>query len=181
MANPFFLYSDRLQFRLWTHNDSGLAKDLWGAQEVTKYIGGPFSLRQINERLQKEITNDSQYGVQYWPVFLRHDNTFIGCCGLRPYKDKKKVMELGFHLRSEHWGKGYATEAAKSIISYAFEELKIIQLFAGHHPNNAGSKKALIKLGFQYIHDQYYPPTGLNHPSYELSYENYRWNYRNLK
>jgi RimJ/RimL family protein N-acetyltransferase len=41
-------------------------------------------------------------------------------------------------------------------------------LFAGHHPDNAASKHALERLGFRYTHHELYPPTGLEHPGYEL-------------
>lgn len=90
----------------------------------------------------------------------------IGCCGLRPYRGGK--YEIGFHLRPQFWGKGYATEAATAVIDYAFSVLKAEALFAGHNPNNVASSKVLLKLGFRYIGDEFYEPTGLYHPSYEL-------------
>jgi RimJ/RimL family protein N-acetyltransferase len=173
MSDHYFLDSDRLKFRRWSENDIDLAKDLWGNDEVTKFIGGSFSFEQIQTRLLREISNYNQYGIQYWPVFLRKDNSFIGCCGLRPYKPEEKVFEIGFHLCSDYWGHGYATEAAKCIIQYAFDKIEVSKLFAGHNPNNTASKKVLNRLGFQYVHDEYYQPTGLYHPSYELSHANY--------
>jgi [ribosomal protein S5]-alanine N-acetyltransferase len=41
-------------------------------------------------------------------------------------------------------------------------------LFAGHHPDNTGSRRTLVKLGFRFTHDELYPPTGVMHPGYEL-------------
>ncbi len=179
MENTYFLQSARLQFRKWNRDDSNLAQILWGDGEVTRYIGGPFSNADIDARLEKEIDNDIKYGFQYWPMFLLKDDSFVGCCGLRPYKNETTVMELGFYVCKMFWGKGYATEAAKCVIKYAFEKYHPIKLFAGHNPNNVNSKSTLAKLGFQYTHDEYYPPTGLNHPSYELTYENYLRIYKN--
>jgi RimJ/RimL family protein N-acetyltransferase len=75
---------------------------------------------------------------------------------------------MGVHIMSSHWGHGYATEAARGVIRYAFEVLKIPKLFAGHNPKNSASRSILLKLGFKYIGDQFYAPTGLHHPSYEL-------------
>ncbi|HBE76468.1 MAG TPA: GNAT family N-acetyltransferase, partial [Firmicutes bacterium] len=66
------------------------------------------------------------------------------------------------------WGHGYAKEAARAVISFAFDTLEISSLFAGHHPGNDASHRLLIQLGFCYVGDEYYPPTGLNHPSYIL-------------
>ena len=54
-------------------------------------------------------------------------------------------------------------------IDYAFTVLKAEGLFAGHNPQNIASQKILSKLGFHYIDDEFYEPTGLYHPSYELT------------
>ena len=106
------------------------------------------------------------YGMQYWPIFELASGDLIGCCGLRPYNDT--VYEIGFHLRPEFWRQGFALEAATVAIDYAFTELHADGLFAGHNPKNLASKHVLGKLGFQYIRDEFYAPTGLYHPSYEL-------------
>ena len=76
--------------------------------------------------------------------------------------------EIGFHLRPAYWRQGYAAECARAVIDYAFSTLEAKKLFAGHNPNNTASAKVLGKLGFAYIGDEFYAPTGLNHPSYEL-------------
>lgn len=116
---------------------------------------------------QKEIDTDRLYHVQYWPVFDLQTGELIGCCGLRPYDPKNRIYEIGFHIKSQHWGKRYAFEAASAVIRYAFGNLKASNLFAGHNPNNVASKKLLEKLGFQYSHDEFYAPTGLYHPTYK--------------
>ncbi|HUV51221.1 MAG TPA: GNAT family protein, partial [Anaerolineae bacterium] len=46
-------------------------------------------------------------------------------------------------------------------------------LFAGHNPKNEASRHLLEKLGFRYSHDEYYAPTGLNHPSYMMTADEY--------
>ena len=167
--NTYFLNSPRLGFRTWSMEDVPLALALWGNLEVTKTFGGPFSESQILERLAREIANQLSYKLQYWPVFLLATNEFAGCCGLRLYKQGKQIFELGFHFLPQFWGKGLATEAAQAVISYAFGPLALKGLFAGHHPDNAASKKVLEKLGFRYTHDELYPPTGLMNPSYFLA------------
>lgn len=95
-------------------------------------------------------------------------NELIGCCGMRPFKSEIYSYEIGFHLRKKYWGLGYASEAAKAVIDYSFTAFKADRLYAGHHPLNEASEKLLTKLGFQYIGKNFYEPTGLYHPSYEL-------------
>lgn len=164
----------RLFFRAWTEADLELALALWGDPVVTEWIGGPFSETAVRERLARESSILVVHGIQYWPIFLRSSGEHVGCCGLRPYRPDQRIHELGFHLRREHWGQGYATEAARAAIRYAFDALRATALFAGHHPRNTTSRRLLEKLGFRYTHSELYPPTGLEHPSYLLTAASHR-------
>jgi RimJ/RimL family protein N-acetyltransferase len=165
----YFLRSERLGFRTWSDGDLELALGLWGDPEVTRLIGGPFSEEQVRERLSREIETQRSHKVQYWPVFLLATGEHVGCSGLRPYRPEEEILEIGFHLRRAHWGHGYAPEAARAVIVHAFTTLGASALFAGHNPANDASRRLLEKLGFRYTHDETYPPTGLNHPSYLLT------------
>ena len=172
----YFLRTERLGFRPWTEADLALAVGLWGDGEVTKLIGGPFSQEQVQARLSLEISNLSSYGVQYWPIFLLSSGEHLGCCGLRPNRLDQGVYEVGVHVRSAHWGHGYAPEATRKVMEYAFDELGARGLFAGHNPANEASRRLLGKLGFHYTHDEFYPPTGLQHPSYMLTADEFARN-----
>ncbi len=165
----YFLTSARLGFRWWSDEDLDLATGLWGDPDVTRLIGGPLSAEQVRERLAREIANGRSHGVQYWPIFLLAGGEHVGCCGLRPYKPDEKIYEIGVHLRRRQWGQGYAREASRAVMAYAFGCLDVTALFAGHNPANAASRSLLTGLGFRYTHEEYYPPTGLKHPSYILT------------
>lgn len=167
MDEPYFLTTSRIGFRYWTKDDMPLAHALWGSPEVTRFFtANGLNKTQIQQRLNSELEMQHKHGIQYWPIFLRENGEHIGCCGLRPKDIEAGVLEFGVHLRPEHWGSGLAIEAGKAAIEYAFTELKVRQLFAGHHPENQPSKRMLGKLGFSYSGDELYPPTGLQHPSY---------------
>jgi ribosomal-protein-alanine N-acetyltransferase len=168
MASTYFLKTERLGFRAWTREDLPLALALWGDTDVTRLFGGPFSEEQTRIRLEREIENGREYGVQYWPVVLLNEKQFAGCCGLRAYKPDRRIYELGFHFLTEHWGKGYDVESARAVIAYAFDSIGARGLFAGHHPDNSASQRVLEKLGFQSTHEELYPPTGRMHRCYFL-------------
>lgn len=159
--------TNRLIFKTWSLNDIELAYRLWGNKDVTRYIcaSGVFSNDDIENRLKTEIDNYNNYGIQYFPAYTK-DNEFIGCCGLRLHNEYD--YEFGIHLLPEYWNNGYGVECGEAIKKYAKEILKCHILFAGHNPNNIRSKGLLLKLGFKYIKDEYYKPTGLYHPSYIL-------------
>jgi RimJ/RimL family protein N-acetyltransferase len=175
MNQPYFMRTARLGFRCWRPDDLDLALGLWGDIQVMRFIEarGKLSKEQVQERLTSEIANQKEHGVQYWPVFLLETNQHVGCCGLRPYDPSGRIYEIGFHVRSEYWRRGYAYEAATAVMRHAFEKLNAGGLFAGHNPQNEASRHLLTKLGFRYTHDEYYPPTGLDHPSYLLTAGDY--------
>jgi ribosomal-protein-alanine N-acetyltransferase len=166
----YFLTTPRVGFRLWSKEDIVLASDLWGDPEVTHFIDARRRLdaTQIREKLHAELEMQKHYDMQYWPIFLMENGQHVGCCGLRPKDVSARIFEFGVHLRKAYWRTGLAAEAGLAAINHAFEHLNAKQLFAGHHPENHGSRSLLKKLGFVYIGDQLYPPTGLKHPSYML-------------
>src|SRR3979411_713595 len=151
----YFITSVRLGFSTWSHEDLPMAMDLWGDPDVTRFTGGPFTAVQVHERLLREIENLEQHGVQYWPVFSRETGELVGCCGLQPHDDASGIYELGFQLRREHWGRGFAREARQAAISHSFTALGIRALYAGHHPFNDASRRLLQGLGFRYTHDEF--------------------------
>lgn len=182
--------TERLVFDRWSEADLPLAMQLWGDADVTKLFDGrgQWSEQLVLERLLNEIKNEQEHGVQYWPLFERtskssknaRDGDFAGACGVR-WREIQGVrqMELGFHLIPAKWGKGYATEAAKGAIRRIFgdggvdgnDEPMALELAGGHHPENTASGKVLLKLGFEVVGEELYPPTGLMHPMYRLQFD----------
>jgi len=166
-SGEYFLTTARLGFRQWSEADGELALGLWGDPEVTRWLGGPFTDEQVRQRLAKHIAMAKEHGMQYWPIFLLSTGEHVGCCGLQPYRPG--IPELGYHLRQEFWGQGIAREAAAAVIDYGFANFRIDAIFAGHPQENAASRKVLLSLGFQYIGDELYPPSGIVEPAYRLT------------
>ncbi|MGE0708669.1 MAG: GNAT family N-acetyltransferase [Planctomycetota bacterium] len=160
--------TERLRFRCWTPADLELARELWGDPRVTRLIDARPRLDEdeVRRRLDLELAREASHGIQYWPLFLREGGDFVGCCGLRPADPG--VLELGFHLRPDHWGQGLAGEAAQAVVAHAFDVLGVEALCAGHHPENAASARLLEKLGFRRIGESLFPATGRIHPAYLL-------------
>jgi RimJ/RimL family protein N-acetyltransferase len=161
--------SRHLIFRTWSAKDFELARSLWGDADVMALLGGALAEDKVREKLQAEMTCLEKHRVQYWPIFERESDEFVGCCGTRPWNYPPfDGYEIGFHLTKSKWGKGYALEAAQAVVDYAFGELGVSILRAGHHPEHLASRKVLLKLGFQPDREVFYKPTGLMHPTYEL-------------
>ena len=79
---------------------------------------------------------------------VEREGTIVGLAGVS--WDNENEPELGYCFGVEHWGKGYATEAARAVIDYAFEEFAIDKLYAGARVLNPASRHVLEKCGFQW-------------------------------
>jgi [ribosomal protein S5]-alanine N-acetyltransferase len=160
----------RLAARSWRADDLPWAMELWGDPAVTALIDarGQLTERQVEEKLRAEIDRERSEGVQYWALFDWKSGAFVGCGGLRRwvYTPAETNFELGFHLVKRCWGQGFATEAAQGALDYGWRELRLAKVYAGHHPDNRASQRILEKLGFKFLENLFYEPTGLLHPSY---------------
>ena len=163
-----FLRTKRLLFCRWEAGDLLEAEALWGDPLVTRWITatGRMTAEEVADRLAQEVERDKQFGIQYWPLRERSTGELAGCCGLRPHGEGE--LELGVHLRPAFWGRGLGEEACRAALWYAFVKWDIPSVFAGHNPHNTAFPKLLEKLGFSPIGEEFYPPTGLYHPSYRL-------------
>lgn len=175
--NGYFMTTERIGFSLWREEDLPKAIELWGNPKITKFINanGNMTEEEIKQRLKKEIETYESSEIQYWPIYLLETKEFVGCCGLRPYDISSNTLEMGIHLKEKYWRLGLAEEACYAVIKYAFNNIKVSSLFAGHNPNNKASEKLLKRLGFKYTHEEFYPPTGLNHPSYLISKSDFKF------
>ena len=83
-------------------------------------------------------------------VFLitGRDHRILGGCGIA--KLDGETPEIGYWLGVAHWGKGYATEAARAVIDHAFADLGCDTLLAGARVSNPASRRVLEKCGFQW-------------------------------
>jgi len=163
------LHTTRLWLRTWDAADLERGSSLWGDPAVMTFLGGILSREKIQEKLKSEMACQEESGVQYWPICEKQTDEFVGCCGLRPWAySAPEGHELGFHLLKTKWGHGYAFEAAQGVVCHGFEKLQLRMLRAGHHPDHVNSKEILLRLGFQFVNEVFYKPTGLMHPTYKL-------------
>lgn len=77
------------------------------------------------------------------------EGTIIGACGVGPVEGA--TPELGYWLGHRHWGHGYATEALRALVDYAFGEMEYDELQAGARVSNPASRRVLEKCGFQWM------------------------------
>jgi RimJ/RimL family protein N-acetyltransferase len=145
-ASPTVLETERLMLRRPTLADvkaiTHLANDRRIA-ENTRRLPHPYSHDHAVEFVQG--TANDQRG----PAFLiEHHHTAIGVVGI-DWREPD-APELGFWLGVEYWGQGFATEAARAVIDFTFEEFDVERLAAGARVSNPSSRNILEKCGFQW-------------------------------
>jgi RimJ/RimL family protein N-acetyltransferase len=112
--------------------------------ENTARIPHPYSLDDAEAFIARANT---RAGETAFVIALAND-TLIGGCGLGPLEDD--TPELGYWLGAPFWGKGYATEAVRAVVDYAFTEAGHDFLNAGARVTNPASRRVLEKCGFQW-------------------------------
>jgi [ribosomal protein S5]-alanine N-acetyltransferase len=79
----------------------------------------------------------------------RADKTLIGAIGLR-LEPEHRLAELGYWVGKPYWNQGFATEAARAVIGYGFEELGLNRIYASHLARNPASGRVMQKAGLVY-------------------------------
>jgi RimJ/RimL family protein N-acetyltransferase len=82
-------------------------------------------------------------------ITLKRSGLLIGNCGVRRAAPDSPEAELGYELAPAHWGQGYATEAARALLAFAFTTLGLHRVEAHCVPENTGSARVLSKLGLR--------------------------------
>jgi len=97
-----------------------------------------------NQRLYRE------HGFGLWLVTLAETGEFVGDCGLTVQQvDGATEIEVGYHVRSDLQGRGYATEAAAAARDFARDTLGLHRLIAIIKPENTPSQRVAAKIGLQ--------------------------------
>ena len=93
-------------------------------------------------RCADERASGSDYGFL---ILRRADRALVGGCGVHPARG----FEMGYWIGKPYWGQGYATEAARRVVRFAFGELNAARVVAGWFGDNPASGRVLEKLAFR--------------------------------
>ena len=127
----FAVFSDSEAMRYWSHEPW---TDLEVAQNYLASIDSGFADRSLFQ----------------WAITLTKEDRLIGTVTLLHWDRTNRHLEVGFMLSRERWGKGFATEAVRAVLSFAFEHLGVHRVEAELDPRNEASARLLEKLGFKY-------------------------------
>lgn len=144
--------TERLTLRPLTVGDAKAVFEGWASdQEVARFMRWNLhkNIEETKEWLVSEEIAAMGEDVFNWGFMLKENQRLIGSGGLI-YSRQHQMYEIGYTLARDFWWKGLTTEAAKRIVEYAKDELKIKRLFAAHAIDNVASGKIIKKIGFTF-------------------------------
>ncbi len=139
------LTTPRLTLRALTIDDFPAIADFY-ASERSRHVGGPATSEQSWRMLAAELGHWSLRGYGRWGVEETATGNFVGVIG--PWNPLGwPEPEIGWDLMNGHEGKGFATEAAKAALEYAYETLGWDTAISLVSPPNDGSRKVAQRMG----------------------------------
>ena len=159
-----YLETERLALRRFTADDADLLIELDSDAAVMRYLTGgtPTPPERVRERHLPNIIA----GYEKWHgdlgLFAAHEKdggAFIGWFCLRPEpQGPLDEVELGYRLRQAAWGRGYATEVSRALLTKAFTALGVRMVWAETMAVNQGSRNIMEKLGMRFTGTLPTPP-----------------------
>jgi RimJ/RimL family protein N-acetyltransferase len=167
---PVIYETARLVVREYTPEDGAFVLDMYSRWDVMRFLGSAPKVIQDRseaaaaiERWRSLSAHDPLEGR--WAITRRDDGAVVGTVMLQrlPLSGPTRPLtpsddyEVGWHLHPDHWGQGYATEAAAAAVQRGFDA-GLAEIFAIIYPENTASKRVAERLGMGYVgrSDRYY-------------------------
>lgn len=171
----FNIETERLILRELRLSDLEGMFELDSDPEVHKYLGNK-PVKTIDESrkiLESVISQYKERGIGRWAAIEKSSGNFIGWSGIRLNTEYKmngctNYYDVGYRLIKRFWGKGYATESGKAAVNYAFNTLKLPELYGITEKGNQASHNALLKIGLDHVEDFYFEEEKLNLRWYKI-------------
>lgn len=144
------LLTERLLLRQWRESDLEPFAALNADPEVRRYFPARMTRAQSDELAEQQRRLIAERGWGLWAVEAVGGAPFIGFVGLAEPRFKAHftpAVEVGWRLAQEHWGKGYATEAARAALAFAFDELRLDEFVSFTSAINERSRRVMERLG----------------------------------
>jgi RimJ/RimL family protein N-acetyltransferase len=150
------LITERLHVRDWEICDVDAALAIYGAAEVTRWLTP--AMDRVNDAAAMRSVLQAWIEAQpnmaaprgRWAVQRRDNSEVVGGLAIRLLPPFEEDLELSWQLGPQAWGHGYAVEAGKALIRWAFTQ-EIDELFAAVRPNNIRAVATARRLGMEWV------------------------------
>jgi RimJ/RimL family protein N-acetyltransferase len=164
------LRTERLLLRQWRHADLEPFAALNADPEVMRHFPAPLDRASSDALAQRERRKIAEQGWGLWAVEVVDAAPFIGFVGLNEpsfHAHFTPAVEIGWRLARDHWGNGYATEAARAVLAHGFAELGLDEIVSFTNTANERSRRVMEHLGMtrHSAEDFDHPNVPEGHPS----------------
>ena len=160
--------TERIRLRTWDEADRLRFYDVMNTPAVMRWLGGVQPIEEWTAGYERLRGYQRDFGFTFWLVERKSDSEILGFCGLKranaPGADAiAGEIEIGWRLREDAWGQGYAKEAAIASLDLAFDRFQAPCVVAVTAAGNAPSQGLMIRLGmtrredFDFV-DARFPP-----------------------
>jgi RimJ/RimL family protein N-acetyltransferase len=144
----------RLRLRDWREEDIAPFIRHTNTPAVMRWLGGVQPDSEIRDAIQHRLMRwQHELGFTFWAVERKSDGELLGFCGIKIASGDGSPIsgeyEVGWRLREDAWGQGYAKEAAAASIDHAFGRLGAAQVVAITFPGNTASWGLMERLGMR--------------------------------
>ncbi|WP_342527317.1 GNAT family N-acetyltransferase [Chryseomicrobium sp. FSL W7-1435] len=149
-----YIETPRLKLRDWKDSDLEPFQYLNADEKVMRFFPKALSKKESDVFCQAIIAEIKECGFGLYAVEMKETKEFIGFIGFHRAtfeSDFTPCIEIGWRLKKEAWGKGYATEGAKACLEYGFEELGFDEIFSLTADINEPSKQVMRKIGLEFV------------------------------
>lgn len=163
------LKTKRLILRTWEEQDLDSMSAINQDPLVCKFLPKIGDRAATKTLIQRFINHYEKYGFTAYALELKSNGEFIGFLGLLVVSFEAHftpAVEIGWRLSSQHWGQGYATEAAKAVVDFAITTLELEEVVSFTVEKNIRSRRVMEKIGMHHNpHDDFdHPKLPINHP-----------------
>ncbi len=142
-----FLETRRVCLRYMTTNDFEDLKQMLQDSDVMYAWEYTFSDTEVQRWIDKNLERYEKYNLGFFMIEDTLSGEIIGQAALMPdIINNQQYYEIGYMLKKQYWNKGYATEAAKALVDYAFEILNLPEVIFEIRPENISSRKVAEAL-----------------------------------
>jgi RimJ/RimL family protein N-acetyltransferase len=141
--------SERLILRRWDERDRAPFHAMSNDPAVMEHLGPLLSRADSDAAIDRQNGFLDRHGYCFWAIERSADGVFLGFCGLKPGAEETPIageIEIGWRLARDHWGRGYAREAAQASLDWAWAN-GIERVAAITTPSNVRSWGLMERLG----------------------------------
>jgi RimJ/RimL family protein N-acetyltransferase len=144
------LETERLVLSTWQVSDWAALRPIATDVEVMRYITGgvPWTNEQIQMFVERQVKLYSERGFCRWKLLAKPHGEMIGFCGVGFWRDSQDP-EIGWWLARQYWGRGLATEAARTALEDASNRARLDRIISVARAANTASIRIMQKLGLK--------------------------------